>query len=71
MEALRVEAVAGRGGRTFATEETLEFIRRQDLVNDTMASCALEGLEPDPAVLERVQSYVNGNVTIEELIDQG
>lgn len=70
MEELRIEALAERGGRTFTTEETLEFIRRHDLVDDTVASWALEGLEPDPAVLERVQSYVEGEVAIEELIEQ-
>ena len=70
MEALRIEALAERGGKTFTTEETLKFIRRHDLVTDTMASWALEGLEPDPAVQKRVQSYVDGDATIEELIDQ-
>ncbi|CAH0179337.1 antitoxin VbhA family protein [Microbacterium foliorum] len=70
MEELRIEALAERGGKTFTTEETLEFIRRQDLAADTMASSSLAGLEPDPAVLERVQSYVEGDVAIEELIEQ-
>ncbi|WP_144792807.1 antitoxin VbhA family protein [Microbacterium paludicola] len=70
MEALRIEALAEREGKTFTTEETLEFIRRQDLAADTMASSSLAGLEPDPAVLERVQSYVEGDVAIEELIEQ-
>lgn len=41
METLRIEALAERGGKTFTTEETLELIRRQDLVTDTMASWAL------------------------------
>lgn len=27
METLRIEALAERGGKTFTTEETLEFIR--------------------------------------------
>ncbi|KAA0960717.1 hypothetical protein FQ142_07435 [Microbacterium sp. ANT_H45B] len=70
MEELRIEALAERGRKTFTTEETLEFIRRQDLAADTVASWALEGLEPDSAVLERVQSYVEGEVVIEELIEQ-
>ena len=70
MEALRIEALAERGGKTFTTEETLDFIRRHDLASDTMASWVAEGLEPDPAVPERGQPYVDGDVTIEELIDQ-
>lgn len=70
MEELRIEALAERGGKTFTTEETLEFIRRQDLAADTMASWVAEGLEPDPAVPERVQSYVDGDVAIEGLIEQ-
>jgi len=70
MEELRIEARAERGRKTFTTEETLEFIRRQDLAADTMTSSPLAGLEPDSAVLERVQSYVEGEVAIEELIEQ-
>lgn len=70
MGTLRIEALAERGGTTFTTEETLEFIRRHDLAEDTTASWVLEGLEPDPAVLERVQSYVDGDMAIEELIEQ-
>ena len=70
MEELRIEALAERGGKTFTTEETLEFIRRQDLAADTLASSSLAGPEPDPAFLERVQSYVEGEVAIEELIEQ-
>ncbi|AXL12406.1 hypothetical protein DXT68_09830 [Microbacterium foliorum] len=70
MEELRIEALAERGRKTFTTEETLEFIRRQDLAADTMTSSPLAGLEPDSAVLERVQSYVEGEVAIEELIEQ-
>ncbi|CAH0148414.1 hypothetical protein SRABI98_00724 [Microbacterium sp. Bi98] len=70
MEELRIKALAERGGKTFTTEETLEFIRRHDLVDDTIASSSLAGLEPDPAVLDRVQSYVDGDVAIEELIEQ-
>lgn len=42
MESLRIEALAERGGRTFTTEEALEFIRRQDLAEDTTASWVLE-----------------------------
>lgn len=68
MEALRIEALAERGGRTFTTEETLEFIRRHDLAADTMARRAPEGLEPEPAVLGSPQSYVDADVTIDELI---
>ena len=70
MEELRIEALAERGRKTFTTEETLEFIRRHDLAEDTMTSSPLAGLEPDSAVLERVQSYVEGEVAIEELIEQ-
>lgn len=35
MEALRIEALAERGGKTFTTEETLEFIRRHDDAADS------------------------------------
>lgn len=35
MEALRIEALAERGGKTLTTEETLEFIRRHDLAADS------------------------------------
>ena len=70
MEELRIEALAERGRKTFTTEETLEFIGRQDLAADTMTNSPLAGLEPDSAVLERVQSYVEGEVAIEELIEQ-
>lgn len=56
MEELRIEALAERGRKTFTTEETLEFIGRQDLAADTVASWALEALEPDPSFVGRVQS---------------
>ncbi|MDX2399469.1 MULTISPECIES: hypothetical protein [Microbacterium] len=70
MESLRIEALAERGGKTFTTEETLEFIRQHDLAADTMARRAPEGLEPEPAVLGSPQSYVDADVTIDELIEQ-
>ena len=35
MEELRIEALAERRGRTFTTEGTLEFIRRDDLAADS------------------------------------
>lgn len=66
MEALHTVALAERGGRTFTTEETLEFLRRVDLAAETVASRALERLESDPALLEGVQSRTDGDVTIEE-----
>lgn len=70
MEALQIEALAERGGKTFTTEETLEFIRRHDLAADTMARRSPEGLEPEPAVLGSTRSYADGDATIEELIEQ-
>lgn len=69
MESLRIEALAERGGRTFTTEEALEFIRRHDLAVDAMASWVLEGLEPDPAVAERVQSYVEGGSCVRRAVE--
>lgn len=35
MDALRIEALAERRGKTFTTEETLELIRRHDLAADS------------------------------------
>ena len=35
MEELRIEALTERRGRTFTTEGTLEFIRRDDLAADS------------------------------------
>ncbi|MFJ4017315.1 hypothetical protein [Microbacterium sp. NPDC090014] len=47
MEALRIEALAERGGKTFTTDETLEFIRRHDDAADTVERYALQGREPN------------------------
>lgn len=70
MEALDIEALAERGGKTFTTEETLELIRRHELAADATARRAHEGHEPDQAVLGGSRPYVDGDVTIEELIEQ-
>jgi hypothetical protein len=51
IEALQIEALAERGGKTFTTEETLELIRRNHLAADTMARRSPEGQEPEPAAL--------------------
>lgn len=70
MESLHAEALAERDGRTSTTDETLALIRQHDLIIDTMGSLAIEGPEPSPAVLERVQAHVDGHATMQKLIEK-
>lgn len=42
----------------------------RDLIEDTMASWALEGMEPTVATLEDLQAVVDGRMTLEEFHDK-
>lgn len=39
---------------------------RRDLIEDTMASWALEGMEPTASTLEDLQAVADGRMTLEE-----
>ena len=41
---------------------------RRDLAIDTMASWSMEGMEPTEDGLNDIRAYVDGSVTIDELI---
>ena len=42
--------------------------QKRDLVIDTMASWALEGMEPTREALEGIREFVNSDVTVDEAI---
>lgn len=44
--------------------------QKRELTIDTMASWALEGLEPDPDTVEDINSYLNGSMTLHEFIEK-
>lgn len=44
--------------------------RRRALAIDTMASWAMEGLEPDERSLDAIRGYVEGNLSIEDLLER-
>lgn len=39
---------------------------RRDLIEDTMANWALEGMEPNASTLEDLQAVADGRMTLEE-----
>ena len=45
--------------------------RRRARAIDTMASWAMEGLEPDEDTLGDIRAYVEGDLTLDELIEKG
>lgn len=44
--------------------------QKRELTIDTMASWALEGMEPDLETVEDINSYLAGDMTLEEFIDK-
>lgn len=44
--------------------------QKRELTIDTMASWALEGMEPDPKTVEDINSYLDGGMTLEEFIEK-
>ena len=44
--------------------------QKRDLIIDRMASWSLEGMEPEPEVLERIRSFAGGAVPIDEAIER-
>lgn len=42
--------------------------QRRELTIDTMASWALEGMEPDRETVGAINAYLDGRMTLEELI---
>jgi hypothetical protein len=42
----------------------------RELANDTMASWALEGMEPDRETVEDINSYLDGRMTLGEFIEK-
>lgn len=47
-----------------------ECDRRRELTIDTMASWALEGMEPDREMVEVINAVLNGQMTTEEFIEK-
>jgi len=43
---------------------------REQLVIDTMASWALDGLQPPPGFVDEVREWVEGRVTIDEWMER-
>ncbi|WP_349826726.1 antitoxin VbhA family protein [Brevibacterium litoralis] len=48
----------------------MDAAERRDLVIDTFASLALEGMEPTRRDLDEALEYIEGRVTIAELIER-
>lgn len=46
-----------------------ERARRQRNVDGARANVGLEGFRPDAATEERCRRYINGEITLEELVD--
>ncbi len=44
--------------------------RKRELSIDTMASWALDGLEPDPQTMVDINTYLDGGMTIEKFIEK-
>lgn len=44
--------------------------RARELTIDTMASWALDGLYPTPEIVERINAYLRGDVTLDEYLDE-
>lgn len=42
--------------------------QKRELSIDTMASWALEGMEPNRQTVEDINSYIDGRMTLEEFI---
>lgn len=42
--------------------------QKRELTIDTMASWALEGMEPESEALDRIRSFVSGSVSLDEAI---
>ena len=42
----------------------------RELTIDTMASWALDGLYPTPEIVERINAYLRGDVTMDEYLDE-
>lgn len=42
--------------------------QKRELTIDTMASWALEGMEPDRETVDEINAYLDGKVTLEEII---
>jgi hypothetical protein len=41
---------------------------RRESMTDIMASWALEGMKPEPEILARARTYVDGEITLDEAI---
>ncbi|WP_166785349.1 MULTISPECIES: antitoxin VbhA family protein [unclassified Cryobacterium] len=44
--------------------------QKRELTIDTMASWALDGMEPDRETVEDINSYLDGRMTLEEFIEK-
>ncbi|QZY52255.1 antitoxin VbhA family protein [Leucobacter tenebrionis] len=42
--------------------------QRRELAIDTMASWALEGMEPSPEAVGRISAFVEGDLSLDEFI---
>lgn len=44
--------------------------QRRELSIDTLASWALEGMEPDRATVEDINAYLDGEMNLQEFIEK-
>lgn len=59
---LPIPTAAERAERDLTSEE------KRELTIDTMASWALEGMQPTRQAVERINAYIRGEITIEEYL---
>lgn len=59
---LPIPKAAEQADRVLTLEQKLE------LTIDTMASWALEGMQPTPQAVENINAYLRGEVTMEEYL---
>lgn len=60
-----VDIVSSTGRTTLSVEEQE---RRRSAMRRALAQVRLEGLEPDPAVFDYIERYVQGEITVDEAV---
>lgn len=59
---------APKGTAAEQADRVLTPEQKRELTIDTMASWALEGMEPDRQTVENINAYLRGEVTMEEYL---
>jgi hypothetical protein len=49
-------------------DRDLTFEQKRELTIDTMASWALEGMQPTRQAVERINAYLRGDITMDEYL---